>query len=52
MMLSLIDDLNKKIDPIKEWIFSQNKNFVFWVGIIIGALVIFGFTYSALQREK
>lgn len=52
MYLSIIDTLEEKIKPIREWIFSQNKNVFFWLGIIFGALFLFGVIYRALQKEK
>jgi len=51
-MLSIMDTLQKKSEIVKEWIFSQNKNVFFWLGIIFGALFLFGVIYQALQKEK
>lgn len=51
-MLLFIDWLEKTFEPVKEWIISQHDNPLFWIGVFIAGIVVFGIVYSALQKEK
>ncbi len=49
MILSIIDDINDFIKPLKDWIFKNSSNPLFWVGIVVIVLVIFGIAYSIVH---
>lgn len=51
-VLNFISWLEERMKPVKEWITSQHDNPIFWIGIFIAGIVIFGIVYSALQKEK
>lgn len=56
-LLSIIDKLNHLSDELRKAITSHTKtepfeNAIFWIGAFCVGLLLFKFTYSALQKEK
>lgn len=51
-ILNIIDDLNELMEPVREWIFKNHTNPILWIVLFFGGMMIFLFTYSALQKEK
>lgn len=51
-ILGIIDKLNELIEPAREWLFKNHNNPIFWISVFVGAIMIFLFAYSALQKEK
>lgn len=51
-VLNIVDWLEEKFEPVREWIISQSDNPVFWIAILFIGLAVFRFVYSALQKEK
>ena len=51
-VLDIMDDLNEKLEPFKEWILKNQGNPIIWLSLFILGVVIFNFTYNSLQKEK
>lgn len=56
-ILGIVDKLNELSDQLREFIISKAKTGpfeqpLFWIGAFCLGLVIFFFTYRALQKEK
>lgn len=49
-ILTLIDDLNEKLDGVKEWLASSDHNFI-WVVIFFVGIIVFAITYKALNND-
>lgn len=49
MTLSIIDNINDFIKPLKAWIFKNYSNPLLWIGIVVIVLVIFGIAYSIVH---
>lgn len=50
--LSIIDELNKKSESIRDWISEHGNNPLFWLAVFCVGIIIFFITYNALQTEK
>lgn len=48
--LTWIDDLEKKLDGVKEWLASSDHNFI-WIAIFFAGILIFAITYKALSND-
>ena len=51
-LLSLTDELNKHLENFRSWVVDNYANPVVWVGMFVVGILVFEFTYSALQKEK
>lgn len=52
MVLNVIDDLNKFIKPVQQFINNNYRNPFFWVTIVGIVLVIFTVAYAYLHKDK
>ena len=48
--LTIIDDLNKKLDGVKEWLSTGNNNYFVVIVFFVG-LIVFGLTYKSLNNR-
>ena len=51
MMLSVIDCLNEKLEPVKDFILSQSSNPFFWLGLFLAGVLVFSVVYGILHRD-
>lgn len=51
-VLGIIESLEKALKPFREWIQDNYSNPIMWLGLFVLGLLVFQFTYSALQKEK
>lgn len=51
-MLNIIDTLNEWIQPFKNFILKNYGNPIFWTALVIIGLLVFSFTYNALNKNK
>jgi len=51
MMLSVIDWLNEKVEPVKDFILSQSGNPIFWLGLFLAGVLIFSIVYGTLHKD-
>ena len=49
-ILTWIDDLEKKLDGVKEWLASTDHNFI-WIVIFFVGILVFAITYRALNKD-
>ena len=49
-ILGIMDDLNEKLDGVKEWLASSDHNFI-WIVIFFVGIVVFALTYKALNKD-
>ena len=49
-VLTWIDDLEKKLDGVKEWLASSDHNFI-WIVIFFVGILVFAITYRALNKD-
>lgn len=47
--LDIIKDIEKMIKPFKNWVLDNSDNPLFWLGIVIAVLIIFGVAYTAVH---
>lgn len=52
MVLNLFKTLEKASENFKDWIIENGNNPFLWAGLFLLGLVIFGFTYNALHKDK
>jgi hypothetical protein len=50
--LNIIDELNKKSESLRNWIAEHVDNPLFWLIMFGLGILVFFFTYNALQTEK
>ncbi len=51
MTLSIIDWLNEKVEPVKDFIMDQGSNPIFWLGMFLAGVLIFSIVYGALHKN-
>lgn len=51
-VLSIVDEFNKVIKDFRGWVVDHYNNPIVWVAFFLIGLLVFQFTYSALQKEK
>ena len=51
MILSIIDDINKFIKPVRDFIFKNSSNPLFWFGVIAVMICIFGIAYAIIHER-
>lgn len=51
-MLSIINEINKLLEKAKDWVQDNYANPVMWAAFVLVGLLVFQFTFSALQKEK
>ena len=51
-MLGIIDTLEKWVQPFKDFIMKNHGNPLLWTGLVLLGLIVFGFTYNALNKNK
>lgn len=51
-ILNLVDEITKFMKPVHRWIENNYNNPVFWIGIVLIALIIFGISYSFLHKGE
>lgn len=47
-----MDRLNRMFKPFKDWFFEHHDNPLLWLACFGIGLLVFRFTYNALQKEK
>lgn len=47
--LTIIDDLNKKLDGVKAWLSNSDNSYI-WIVIFFVGIIIFSLTYKALNK--
>lgn len=56
VLFNIIDELNKLTEKMQEFMKknmgSSFSNPIFWIGILVVGILLFHFTYNALQKEK
>lgn len=52
MVLSFLDKMEEWLEPVREFIFENHGNPVFWVIIIVIAIVTFFMVYSSLNKGQ
>ena len=50
--LDIVKDLKNMIKPLKEWIFDNADNPLFWLIIVLIVLGIFGAAYTAIHGRE
>lgn len=51
-MNSIFNALKDFSMEFREWIISNQRNPLFWLGLFLLGLLIFSLVYNALQKEK
>lgn len=52
MLLSIIDQLNEWVEPIKGWIYENHNNPLMWMGFLVIGIAVFFLTYNALNKNQ
>lgn len=52
LFLDIIKDLNKAVEPFKNWIFDNYENPALWLGLFFGIIALFWVTVEILKKEK
>lgn len=52
MVLNLFETLEQLSEKFKGWIIENGANPLLWSGLFLLGLVVFWFTYNALQKNK
>lgn len=52
MMLSIVDDLNKALEPVQNFIIKNYSNPLLWIGLFAGLFLLAKLIYEALQKDK
>ena len=52
MISTIIDTLNKWMEPVKAWLDANHNNPVMWVAFFLIGLAVFFFTYNALNKNQ
>ncbi len=52
MFLTIVDTINKWINPFRSWLEDNNHNPFFWAGVVLVGLAVFALTYDALNKDK
>lgn len=52
VVLSIMETLNKWGDQLKDFVTSNNRNPIFWICIVVGGLLLFFWTYNALNKNQ
>lgn len=51
MILSVIDSINKFIQPFRSWIEDNHNNPFMWLGFVLIGIAVFALTYNALNKN-
>lgn len=51
-MLTIMERLNEIAENFKGWIMANQNNALLWVGLFVGGLLLFFYTYNALNKNK
>lgn len=52
MILNLFETINKASENFQAWIIENGRNPVLWIGLFMLGLLVFTFTYNALNKNK
>ena len=51
-MLSIIDSINKFVEPFKTWVDNNHNNPFMWLAFVLIGLAIFKITYDVLNKNQ
>lgn len=52
MILSIIDQINKWSESLKEWVIGASRNEYFFIIIFFGLLLAIVIAYNAIHRDR
>lgn len=47
-----MEKLEEFVQPFKDFIIKHHSNPVLWIALVLIGLIVFGFTYNALNKDK
>lgn len=50
MILNIIDSVKEISEQFKDWIINNSTNPLLWIGLFFLGILIFAFTYRALNK--
>lgn len=51
VILSLMETFNKWGENLKSWVIANNRNPIFWGSLFVLGILIFFWTYNALNKH-
>lgn len=51
MILSIIDTLNKWVQPVEDFFLEHGSNPLLWLGLFLAGVLIFSIVYGALHKH-